>query len=40
MPLGVLTVKLSKYEKEQAIYYGVLVALLVFNVTWILSEFA
>jgi hypothetical protein len=31
---------MSKYEKEQAIYYGVLVVLIVFNVTWLLSEFA
>lgn len=31
---------MGKYEKEQALYYGVLVVLLVFNVTWILSEFA
>lgn len=31
---------MSKYEKEQALYYGVLVALLVFNVTWIVSEFS
>lgn len=30
---------MSKYEKEQALYYGVLVALLVFNVTWIVAEF-
>ena len=30
---------MNKYEKEQAIYYTVLIVLLVFNVTWLLSEF-
>lgn len=30
---------MNKYEKEQAIYYGVLIVLLVFNVTWLVSEF-
>lgn len=30
---------MNRYEKEQAIYYTVLIALLVFNVTWLLSEF-
>ena len=31
---------MSKYEKEQVLYYGVLIVLLVFNVTWIMVEFA
>jgi len=30
---------MNKYEKEQAIYYTVLIVLLVFNVTWLMSEF-
>ena len=30
---------MNKYEKEQAIYYGVLIVLLAFNVTWLMSEF-
>jgi hypothetical protein len=30
---------MNRYEKEQAIYYTVLIVLLVFNVTWLLSEF-
>ena len=29
---------MNKYEKEQAIYYAVLIVLLVFNVTWLMSE--
>ncbi len=29
---------MNKYEKEQAIYYVVLIVLLVFNVTWLMSE--
>jgi hypothetical protein len=31
---------MNRYEKEQAIYYTVLVVLLVFNVTWLMSEFS
>jgi hypothetical protein len=30
---------MNRYEKEQAIYYTVLIVLLVFNVTWLMSEF-
>jgi len=30
---------MNKYEKEQAIYYTVLIVLLVFNVTWLMAEF-
>ncbi len=30
---------MNKYEKEQAIYYVVLIVLLVFNVTWLMAEF-
>jgi hypothetical protein len=30
---------MSRHEKEQAIYYGVLIVLLVFNVTWLTAEF-
>ena len=30
---------MNRYEKEQAIYYVVLIVLLVFNVTWLMSEF-
>ena len=30
---------MNRYEKEQAIYYSVLIVLLVFNVTWLMSEF-
>jgi hypothetical protein len=30
---------MNRYEKEQAIYYTVLIVLLVFNVSWLLSEF-
>ena len=31
---------MSNYEKEQALYYGVLIVLLVFNVTWVMVEFS
>jgi hypothetical protein len=30
---------MNRYEKEQAIYYTVLIVLLVFNVTWLMAEF-
>ena len=30
---------MNRYEKERAIYFGVLIVLLVFNVTWLMSEF-
>lgn len=30
---------MNRYEKEQAIYYVVLIVLLVFNVTWLMAEF-
>jgi len=30
---------MNRYEKERAIYFGVLITLLVFNVTWLMSEF-
>ena len=30
---------MNRYEKEQAVYYTFLIVLLVFNVTWLLSEF-
>ena len=30
---------MNKYEKEQAIYYGVLIVLLVFNIAWLTAEF-
>jgi hypothetical protein len=30
---------MNKYEKEQTIYYTVLIVLLVFNVTWLMAEF-
>jgi hypothetical protein len=30
---------MNRYEKEQAVYYGVLIVLLVFNVAWLMSEF-
>lgn len=30
---------MNKYEKEQAIYYTVLIVLLVFNVSWLMAEF-
>ena len=31
---------MNRYEKEQAIFYTVLIVLLVFNVTWLMSEFS
>ena len=31
---------MNRYEKEQAIYYTVLIVLLVFNVTWLMAEFS
>jgi hypothetical protein len=30
---------MNRYEKEQAVYYTFLIVLLVFNVTWLMSEF-
>ena len=30
---------MNKYEKEQAVYYTFLIVLLVFNVTWLMTEF-
>lgn len=29
---------MNKYDTEQTIYYSVLIVLLVFNVTWLMSE--
>ena len=30
---------MNRYEKEQAVYYTFLIVLLVFNVTWLMTEF-
>jgi len=30
---------MNKYDIEQTVYYTVLIVLLVFNVTWLMSEF-
>ena len=30
---------MNRYEKEQAVYYTFLIILLVFNVTWLMTEF-
>jgi hypothetical protein len=30
---------MNRYDIEQAVYYTFLIVLLVFNVTWLLSEF-